>query len=51
MLGKDGKLDANKPLDGYWLDIDPEYVKANRKKGKTDDRDELSYIDKTMAYG
>eukprot|EP01083_Nonionella_stella_P046282 123901_1 len=49
--------EANKQSDhynevlGYWLDIDPEYVKANRKKGIMTDRAELTFIEKKMAYG
>lgn len=31
-------LDAKKPVDVYWLDIDPAYVAAARKKGVTTDR-------------
>ncbi|ETO33844.1 hypothetical protein RFI_03259 [Reticulomyxa filosa] len=38
-------------IDGYWLDIDPDYVKVNRSNGKKDDRSELSYLERTMAYG
>jgi len=44
-------LKKSKPIDVYWLDIDPEYVKANRAKGIQTDRCELNYIDTTMAYG
>eukprot|EP01084_Bolivina_argentea_P070090 127485_1 len=36
---------------GYWLDIDPEFVKAARKKGVNSDRAELSYMEKKLAYG
>jgi hypothetical protein len=35
----------------YWLDIEPSYVEAARKKGKMDDRVELNMIEKKMAYG
>jgi hypothetical protein len=45
------RLNPQAPLDAYWLDVDPEYVKANRKAGKSDDRCELNFIDRTMAYG
>ena len=48
---KTKKLQKDKPMDVYWLDLDPAYVEKNRKKGKMHDRDELNYIDKTMAYG
>ncbi len=33
------------------LDIDPEYQKANRAKGKTVDREDLGMIESKMAYG
>ena len=46
-----GKLRKDKPMDVYWLDLDPAYVEKNRKNGKMHDRDELNYIEKTMAYG
>jgi len=45
------ELKPDAPIDAYWLDIDPEYVKANRANGKNDDRCELNLIDRTMAYG
>jgi hypothetical protein len=38
-------------LDAYWLDIDPEYQRKSRAKGKMTDRDELNRIDKMLAYG
>lgn len=44
-------IDAKKPVDVYWLDIDPEYVKANRKKGIQTDRSDLNMIENKMAYG
>ena len=50
-IKKDGVKDHYNGIDGYWLDIDPEYVKANRKKGKMDDRADLSMLEKKMAYG
>lgn len=40
-LKKGEALDANKPVDVYWLDIDPAYVAANRKKGIMTDRSEV----------
>jgi hypothetical protein len=33
------------------LDIDPEYMAANRAKGKASDRDELGMIESSIAYG
>ena len=35
----------------YWMDIDPEYVKAARAKGKMHDREELNMIERQFAYG
>src|SRR4051794_9480122 len=37
----DGHLDDKKPVDVYWLDIDPAYVAAARKKGNNSDRNEV----------
>ena len=45
------KLKSDKPVDVYWLDVDPKYVEANRKKGKMDDRVELNAVEKKIAYG
>lgn len=50
-LVKDGKIDPAKPLDVYWLDIDPVNVKNNRAKGQKHDRSELGMIESKMAYG
>lgn len=44
-------LDASEPITVYWLDIDPEYQKKARAKGKDHDREELNWIEKKMAYG
>jgi len=46
-----GQLKSDKPVEVYWQDIDPEYVKKARSNGVTSDRNELNYIEKTMAYG
>jgi hypothetical protein len=46
-----GVLNPSAPIDAYWLDIDPEYVKATREKGQLHDRCELNLIDRTIAYG
>jgi hypothetical protein len=45
------QLRTDKPIDAYWLDIDPAYVEKNRKNGKMHDRDELNLIERKMAYG
>lgn len=44
-------FNTDKACDVYWLDIDPEYQAAARKKGKMDDRVELGTIEKKFAYG
>lgn len=48
---KSGNLSVDKPVDVYWQDIDPEYMKKNRASGVKSDRSDLNYIEKTMAYG
>ena len=50
-IKQNGINDHYNNIIGYWLSIDPEFIKANRKKGKMDDRDELSMIEKKLAYG
>jgi len=50
-LAAEGKLDTNYPIEAYWLDIDPAYVAANRKKGIMTDRSELNMIESKFAYG
>mmetsp|Transcript_20388 Transcript_20388/g.49989 ORF Transcript_20388/g.49989 Transcript_20388/m.49989 type:complete len:173 (-) Transcript_20388:286-804(-) len=45
------QLRKDKPMDVYWLDLDPAYQEKNRKKGKMTDRDELNMIERNMAYG
>jgi hypothetical protein len=47
----DSELDPAKPIDVYWLDIDPAYQQANRKKGVMSDRSDLNMIEKQFAYG
>jgi hypothetical protein len=37
-------------IDSYWLDLEPSYQRKSRKKGKKDDREELSVLDH-FAYG
>jgi hypothetical protein len=48
---KNGAFDAANPILVYWMDIDPEYVKANRAKGVMTDKEELGSIEWSMAYG
>ena len=33
------------------MDIDPEYVKANRANGQATDRQDLGMVERSMAYG
>ena len=42
---------ASTPMVAFWMDIDPQYQKANRAKGKMDDREELGAVEWRMAYG
>eukprot|EP00475_Leptophrys_vorax_P024129 TRINITY_DN3321_c0_g1_i1.p1 TRINITY_DN3321_c0_g1~~TRINITY_DN3321_c0_g1_i1.p1 ORF type:complete len:196 (-),score=45.11 TRINITY_DN3321_c0_g1_i1:248-787(-) len=51
VLREDGTLNPDKPIEVYWQKIDPEYVKTARAKGKTDDRQELMYVESAFAYG
>jgi hypothetical protein len=48
---KEGDKLGGAAIQVYWLDIEPSYVEAARKKGKMDDRVELNVIEKKMAYG
>ncbi len=45
------RLDDANPVQVYWLDIDPEYQAKARGKGKMDDREDLNFLEKKMAYG
>ena len=46
-----GELRVDEPLDVYWMDIDPTYQAQARARGKTDDREELTFMEKQMAFG
>lgn len=48
---KDGIFDKNKPIDVYWLDIDPEYRKPRREQGINHDRVEMNAQELAFAYG
>ncbi|MES1911106.1 MAG: hypothetical protein MHM6MM_003591 [Cercozoa sp. M6MM] len=50
-IGPDGELVRDEPVLVYWLKIEPSYRQANRRKGKSDDRQELSVLEWRMAYG
>lgn len=42
---------AQKPIEVYWLKIDPAYVDRNRKAGIMVDRVELNFLETWKAYG
>ena len=44
-------LNIENPLESFWLKIEPSYVIKNRKKGKMDDRVEVSLFDRKLAFG
>jgi len=44
-------LASKKPIDVYWLDVDPAYIAASRKKGIMTDRVDLNFLEKKLAYG
>ena len=46
-----GKFDSAAPCAVYWMDLEPDYVKANRANGVMSDRSELGMMESTMAYG
>lgn len=48
---KNGAIDAENPVSVFWLKIEPSYVEAHRKKGKKDDRTELTHLESSMAFG
>ncbi len=39
------------PIDIFWMDIDPEYQQRARASGRSNDRVELSWVERKMAYG
>lgn len=49
--GDGHSFDTAKAVDVYWLDLDPEYQAAKRKKGVTSDKEELNLVEKQFAYG
>ena len=48
---RNGALDASNPLRAFWLDIEPSYQAAKRKKGIQSDSEPLNAMEKRMAYG
>jgi len=49
--GREGPLALDRPLDIFWLDVDPAYQRKARAAGRATDRVELSAMEKSMAYG
>lgn len=45
------RLQSDHPLDIYWLNLEHKYAQAARKKHQPHDRDELSLIERKLAYG
>ncbi|ETO20641.1 hypothetical protein RFI_16576 [Reticulomyxa filosa] len=51
-MGNEKKqLHETDPLEVFWLKIEPSYIKKRRKQGHKDDRADLTYLEKQMAYG
>jgi hypothetical protein len=50
-LGAGSVLPEKDPIDSYWLDIDPTIMARHRREGRTNDRHELSGLEKRFAYG
>lgn len=48
---REGSGLAEGNIDSFWLDVDPAYIEANRKKGKEDNRCDFNIIERKMAYG
>ena len=49
-LDKNGKLNNDKPLEIFWLKIEPSYIKKRRNQGHKNDRTELTYIESTLLF-
>jgi hypothetical protein len=47
LVANNSKLEG---IDTYWLDLEPSYMDAARKRGRAHDRDEFGFWDK-QAYG
>ena len=45
------KFAAKEQAEAYWLDVSPDAIEKARKKGKMDDRCDLIWLEKSMAYG
>jgi len=47
---ENGKL-ANPPIESYWLNLEPSYREARKKKNIHHDREEQGFLDKKFAWG
>jgi len=45
------RLNTETPVDIYWLNLEPKFTLGNRKKKIPHDRDELSWVERKLAYG
>ncbi len=47
----DGSKLLDPPVEGYWLILEPSYQDARKVQGILHDREELSFVDRTFAWG
>lgn len=45
------RLDSKAPVDIYWLNLEQKYASVAREKKIPHDRDELSWMERKLAYG
>lgn len=45
------ELDISNTLDIFWLEVDQKFMQKNREKAKISDRSELTYHERSLAYG
>ncbi|EPY40534.1 hypothetical protein AGDE_03394 [Angomonas deanei] len=48
---KNAILNSADPIHAYFINLEPSYIEARRKKGILHDCDDLNFIERTMAYG
>jgi len=46
-----GKVNKDKPVEIYWLDVDPKYRETTRKTGIKHDRTEITSFENSFVYG
>jgi len=47
----DGLRLLDPPVEGYWLILEPSYQETRKNQGILHDREELSFLDRTVAWG